>query len=219
VLQCDVVSLHASLVHDAPFPSYHLLNTERLALVRNDALLINASRGPVAEDAALLARLGDGNGPVTVLDVWETEPLVNTALLSLVRLGSAHIAGHSYDAKLNGTRQIVAAMARALDLAVAVKDAAAEDVPVVEVPAGLHKMQALAHALRQTYRIEEDDRALREGLLVPSDQHAAVFDRLRREYPRRRELAGCKLLGDPADSSTRWLAEAFACAIEDRHDG
>ncbi len=215
VLSADVVSLHASLVHEQPWPSYHLLNDERLALMRDDSLLINASRGPVASDAALLARLERGGGPVTVLDVWETEPVVNTRLLDAVRLGTAHIAGHSYDAKLNGTQQIVAAMRETLGLPAASAGEAQEQVPVIQVPAGLGKTDALRHALRQTYHIEDDDLALREALRAPKQEHAAAFDRLRREYPRRRELAGSTLQGNVQDPSTCWLAEAFGCAVED----
>ncbi len=215
VLSADVVSLHASLVHEQPWPSYHLLNDERLALMRDDSLLINASRGPVASDAALLARLERGGGPVTVLDVWETEPVVNTRLLDAVRLGTAHIAGHSYDAKLNGTQQIVAAMRETLGLPAASAGEAQEQVPVIQVPAGLGKTDALRHALRQTYHIEDDDLALREALRAPKQEHAAAFDRLRREYPRRRELAGSTLQGNAQDPSTGWLAEAFGCAVED----
>jgi erythronate-4-phosphate dehydrogenase len=215
VLRSDVVSLHASLVYDAPWPSYHLLNAERLALVSNSSLLINASRGPVAEDAALLARLEQGNGPATILDVWETEPVVNTRLLAAVRLGTAHIAGHSYDAKLNGTQQIVAAMRQSFGLVSAGTGEALNEVPVIKVPEGLGRSDALRHALRQTYHIEEDDRALREALRAPKQEHVVAFDRLRREYPRRRELAGSTLQGNVQDPSTGWLAEAFGCAVEE----
>ena len=109
-------------------------------------------------------------------------------------------------------------MQRALRLPPSATDTASDEAPVIDVPAGLDRTEALHQALRQTYRIEEDDRALREGLLVPPEQHAAVFDRLRRDYPRRRELAGSRLSGDSRDASTRWLAGVFACAVEDSHD-
>jgi len=41
-----------------------------------------------------------------VLDVWEQEPAIDVELLSRVTLGTPHIAGYSYDAKLQGTWQV-----------------------------------------------------------------------------------------------------------------
>lgn len=215
VLASDVICVHASLTHEAPWPSFHLLDEASLEAVPSDSLLINASRGPVAKDAAMLARLSGADAPAAVLDVWESEPLINPELLAVARIGTPHIAGHSYDAKLNGARQIVTAMRNVFKMTMPNQSVGAEAKPLVEVPPGLEKIDALRHVLGQTYRIEEDDLALRDALGAASREHyPAVFDRLRTDYPVRRELAGSRLAGAVGDAATFWLAAAFDCDLE-----
>ena len=216
VLGCDVISVHASLTREAPWPSFHLLNAERLGLIDSSSLLINASRGPVADDEALLKCLSAGSAPIAVLDVWESEPDIMPELLALARLGTPHIAGHSLDAKLDGARQIVDAMRVAFDLPALERSESADDRPPVEIQPGLTRKEAVRHALRKTYHIEKDDRILRAALGVATpEERPGVFDRLRRDYPVRRELAGSTLLGEAGDDATRWLAHAFGCRFKE----
>jgi len=67
--RADVVSLHAP----AKPATYHLLNTERLAMMKDDALLINTARGTLIDEAALIAELGKGRF-FAFLDVTDPEP-------------------------------------------------------------------------------------------------------------------------------------------------
>ncbi len=66
-----VVSLH--LVPSAP--TRHLINAERLAAMRSDALLVNTSRSALIDTAALLHALGAGQPAMAALDVFDDEPL------------------------------------------------------------------------------------------------------------------------------------------------
>ncbi|NQX89836.1 MAG: 4-phosphoerythronate dehydrogenase, partial [Halioglobus sp.] len=54
VLDCSVVTLHPELTHAKPWPSYHLLGAEELSQLRPNTLLINASRGAIIDNQALL---------------------------------------------------------------------------------------------------------------------------------------------------------------------
>lgn len=66
-----VVSLHL-----VPTPSTrHLLNTERLALMRSDSLLVNTSRSALVDSAALTQALQKGQPGFAAIDVFDTEPL------------------------------------------------------------------------------------------------------------------------------------------------
>jgi phosphoglycerate dehydrogenase-like enzyme len=65
----DVVSLHAPLKPD----TQHLLNAERLALMKHDALLINTARGGLIDETALIDRLNQGHF-FAFLDVTDPEP-------------------------------------------------------------------------------------------------------------------------------------------------
>ena len=61
--------------------------------------MINACRGPVVDNAALLKRLEAGQPLSVVLDVWEPEPDLNVELLKRVDIGTAHIAGYTLEGK------------------------------------------------------------------------------------------------------------------------
>ncbi len=212
-LACDVVCLHPELTREQPWPSYHLLAANELALLGADQLLINASRGAVIDSQALSRRLDATNAPQVVLDVWETEPLVPSNLLSRVRLGTAHIAGYSYDGKVLATRMLRDAAQAQLgwsqaDLSVPEKGA----TRILRLQTTLSPAQALRNLIADCYRIEEDDKRLREAVLdVTEAQSRASFDQLRKQYPRRREMAGRIVQLDTADPAWRDLVLALAC--------
>jgi D-3-phosphoglycerate dehydrogenase len=71
LMRSDFVSLSCDLNPT----SYRLMNTHTFALMQPTAILINAARGPVVEDAALIAALQDGVIAGAALDVYEIEPL------------------------------------------------------------------------------------------------------------------------------------------------
>jgi hydroxypyruvate reductase 1 len=77
--QADVVSLHPVL--DAT--THHLMNAERLNLMKEDAILINASRGPVIDEAALVAHCQAHPNFRAGLDVFEDEPAMKPGLNEL----------------------------------------------------------------------------------------------------------------------------------------
>jgi lactate dehydrogenase-like 2-hydroxyacid dehydrogenase len=80
VLQrADFVSLHCP----ANPETHHLMNRDRLALMRRDAYLINTARGDVVDEAALVDALQAGTLAGVGLDVYEREPQVTPALLSM----------------------------------------------------------------------------------------------------------------------------------------
>jgi glyoxylate reductase len=75
----DVVSIHCPLSPE----THHLIDARRLEQMRPSAVLVNTSRGPIVDEAALAAALAEGRIAGAALDVYEREPEVTEALLSL----------------------------------------------------------------------------------------------------------------------------------------
>ena len=67
---CEVVTLHVPLLP----ATQNLLDAKRLALMKADAILVNASRGGVVDEAALVAQLAAGKLGAAAVDVFSTEP-------------------------------------------------------------------------------------------------------------------------------------------------
>ncbi len=79
--QSDYVSLHVPLVRTGKSPTHHLMNERTLRLMRKDAYLINAARGPVVDEAALAKALKERWIAGAALDVFEQEPLAGDSPL------------------------------------------------------------------------------------------------------------------------------------------
>jgi glyoxylate reductase len=92
----DVVSLHVPLLPT----TMHLLNRERLALMKKDAYLINTSRGPVIDEAALVEVLKSEGIRGAALDVFEHEPALAPGLGELENVViTPHIASATIGAR------------------------------------------------------------------------------------------------------------------------
>ena len=77
--EADVVSLHTVLDET----TYHMINAERLALMKENAILINTSRGPVIDESALVAHCRKHPNFRAGLDVFEEEPKMKPGLSDL----------------------------------------------------------------------------------------------------------------------------------------
>ena len=94
--EADFVSLHTPLL-----PETHHLNERTLRLMKESAVLVNASRGPVVDEAALVRALKEGWIGGAGLDVFEEEPKIHPGLVPLKNVVLApHIASASFDTRL-----------------------------------------------------------------------------------------------------------------------
>jgi erythronate-4-phosphate dehydrogenase len=210
VLQCDVISMHTPLTTTGDHPSFHLIGLPELQQLKTGAVLLNCGRGPVINNADLLEFLTLRSDVRVVLDVWEPEPEISLPLLDKVVLGSPHIAGYSYDGKLNGTEMVYQALCRHLQVPATLSTA--QLVPPLgnnqlHVTPGLSSWSQVKQLIAQVYSIADDDKRLRE--LAASARNGeqdfgSGFDLLRKHYPLRREFHNYVIQG--ADPKTaEWL--------------
>ena len=189
--QADVVTFHVPLARDGPDATYHMIDAALVARLKPGVTLINTSRGAVADTEALKAAIDAGRLGTVVLDVWEGEPNIDPALLARVDLATPHIAGYSYDGKVNGTRMVLEALCGHFGLARPWDPSPRMPPPAhprVALPAGLGVDMAIGRAVAAAYDMEADDRRLRGMLGEPPAARGRYFAALRREYPVRREF-------------------------------
>ena len=77
--EADCVSIH-TILDDS---THHLINAERLKLMKADAIIVNTSRGPVIDEAALVAHCQNNPDFKAGLDVFEDEPDMKPGLVDL----------------------------------------------------------------------------------------------------------------------------------------
>ncbi len=111
--ESDVITVHTPLDRD----TRHLIDAAALARMKPGAILVNASRGPVVDEAALVEALRSGRLGGAALDVFETEPLPSASpLRSLDSVFiTPHVAGATRQAQERVHEVVRENVLRALD--------------------------------------------------------------------------------------------------------
>ena len=184
-LKADIITLHVPLNKEGVDKTHHLLDYERLNQLKDNCILLNSSRGSVVDNNALEKLIEKKNFTV-ILDVWENEPELNPELLKKVYTGTPHIAGYSYEGKVNGTTMIYSALCKFLNEEEIFKVPEVKvDDSVIELKETDSVESALYNLFKRIYDIKKDDANLRKILV---EQNAGkYFDTLRKEYRLRYE--------------------------------
>ena len=198
ILQADFVTLHVPLTLDGPDATFHMIGADELARMAPSSILINTARGEVVDNSALLEALTGGTIAGAVMDVWEGEPSINWDLLNEVTIGTPHIAGYSSDGKIKATAMLYHACCSFWGIEPVwtpppdlPATAAPGTVPRAAFAATGKDFQTMAHDIVTTlYDLPGDHTRMRDLLAVPEPLRPQAFDRLRRDYPHRREFAG-----------------------------
>lgn len=176
--QADIITFHTPLTRQGLLATFHLASADFFSRLQRRPVVINSSRGEVVDTSALLGALRGGIVREAVVDTWENEPNISRELLDRAFLATPHIAGYSADGKANGTRMSLEAVARFFGA----------DCPFdVEAPAVPPTFRyypeapddAAANPSLALYDPRRDSDALKAD--------PAAFERLRGNYPLRRE--------------------------------
>jgi len=93
----DYISFHVPLLDS----TRHMINAEKLKMMKNTARIINTSRGGVIDEEALYNSLKDGSLAGAALDVFEVEPATENKLITLPNfIATPHIGAQTKEAQL-----------------------------------------------------------------------------------------------------------------------
>lgn len=195
--ECDIITIHTPLTHEGLDKTYHLANEEFFKSLKRNVIFINTSRGCVVDTVALKQIIKKGKIKAIVLDVWENEPDIDNELLQMVDIGTPHIAGYSYDGKVAGMIMIYKALCEHFGIS---PDNDVDDfLPEAKLPEidlitkSLSQEQVIRKAVNEVYNIKADEEHLRKTAGLSAGERSMVFDKLRKEYPVRREFHNTKI--------------------------
>jgi erythronate-4-phosphate dehydrogenase len=179
--ECDVVSFHVPLVDGGPWPTREMITPDLVHRMRRGSLLINSSRGEIATEEAYSKGVDSGRIGALVLDVFPKEPLLSDELLGRCLYATPHIAGHSFEGRLNGTVFCAEACAQFFDQALSWQPEWPQ--PIRALP----EDGRLIDTVRRVYDIRQD--ADRFGKFYTGEHSDRIesFQYLRRNYPLRFE--------------------------------
>jgi erythronate-4-phosphate dehydrogenase len=189
IAKCNLISFHVPLTSEGPYPTRHLANQHFLEKLPAGTLLVNSSRGRVVEANALLDWLARGRGHAA-LDVWPGEPHIDLRLLGAVTVATPHVAGYSLDGKLNGTRMVYRHFLQWMGLEPA---SVMPPTPPAPEPLPDADLRSAEGAILRVCPVARDDSRLRSCLGADPELPGAEFDRLRKDYPVRRDFSGVRL--------------------------
>ncbi|HMN25165.1 MAG: 4-phosphoerythronate dehydrogenase [Ignavibacteriaceae bacterium] len=193
IFSADIITLHTPLNLTEIDKTFHLFYKENINKIKDGAILINSSRGAVINNIELLNLIDKKNLKV-VLDVWENEPNVNVGLLQKVMIATPHIAGYSYEGKVNGTKMIYNSLCDYLgeekhfsfDLKNPPDQLKQFDVT--------QKLEASLNSLISSiYNIKDDVARMRKTITMNESERILEFDLQRKNYPNRREFNNYKI--------------------------
>ena len=175
--ESDVVTLHVPLDET----TRGMANADFFTLMKPGAIFINAARGEVVDEQALIEaspKLG-----AIVIDTWNNEPDINEDLVDIADIATPHIAGYTFQGKQNGTAYAVQALARHFGLEELYDFFPAQDLPghepvLLDLKGKNHG--EIAAVSQYNYPIFTDDFRFR------MEPHK--FEKLRSEYQYRREI-------------------------------
>lgn len=214
VREADILTFHTPLFKEGPYKTLHLANEALIGALKPGAILLNACRGRVVDNAALLTRLEAGQDLSVVLDVWEPEPDLNVELLKRVDIGTPHIAGYTLEGKARGTTQVF----EAFSAFIGHRQQVALDtlLPAPEFgritlhgPLDQPTLKRLVHLV---YDVRRDDAPLRKVAGIPGE-----FDKLRKNYLERREWSSLYIQCDDAGAASLLHKLGFSAVYHPTH--
>lgn len=197
VLAADILTFHVPLNLEGKYATFHWLNKVRLE--GNYKMIINASRGGVVDEQALMDAFDNGMTEHLILDVWEKEPNFRMGMAERAFIATPHIAGYSHQAKINATRMICDDLIDFYKLKEPAK-AKLSDADCRNFQFDDRSIE-LKNVIQTLNPLLDYDSELRKIMRLEPDEKSPAFRKLRVNKPFRLEYA---LLGIPD-----WLCDKY----------
>lgn len=193
--RCTIVCAHLPFTRSGMHKTHGLLSWEHLRSLPQGAVFLNAGRGPTSPSQGLRKLLEERPDLTLILDVWDPEPALPPDIAARTLVATPHIAGYSFEGKVEGTRMIREQLGLREGLA-------PWSVPRLE-PAPFVARDStdqdpwmeLCDLILDAYDLRADDARTREILPLAEVARGESFDRLRKEYPMRREFRNRPVIG------------------------
>ncbi len=186
LLACDVLTFHIPLTKNGAHSTFHWLDEAKLSS-HSYKLIINAARGGVIDEQALLQAMEQERVQDVIIDVWENEPDFNTKLAKRTFLSTPHIAGYSEQAKLNATQILIEKLGAKFDVEIVKPTHLFEEKNLIIADLDY----SLRELLLRLNPLKEYDVALRD--LISRSDKELLFRKLRVDRPYRYEYPYLKI--------------------------
>lgn len=189
VLMCDIITLHVPMIKTGKYRTLDMIDEAKFSEMKPGAILINASRGKVIKEKAMMDAIISRKISHTVIDVWYDEPNINIDLMKHVDIATPHIAGHSFDGKVLGTAMILKAFCEYYNIDKVWdyhKLLPPTEADKIGVAGDKVSEEIFDSVIRKIYDIEYDDELFRK--ISNEADIRKYFDSLRGNYKIRREF-------------------------------
>ena len=180
---CDLISIHVPLTFDTNFPTSNLID-KSFMMEMNSKTLINTSRGGVVNEQDLI----EFNNINYISDVWLNEPIPSREIIDFSLISTPHIAGHSFDGKINGTIKLINDLQNFLDLE---KSNKRFNIEVLSGYLNNNKPAHLGDFSLESYKSNYDIKTESDNFkkdYIYSDNKSSVFLKYRANHLKRRDI-------------------------------
>ena len=184
IMKSEVISIHVPLTHNVQYPTFNMV--DKFFLEQSQVkTLINTSRGSIVNEKDLLD-IKDIN---YIADVWEHEPEPYKKIIDRAVIATPHIAGHSYEGKINGTLNLLLTLLKYININ---KEAFKKDSELIASYKSKHLMdtnQLKLHHFSETYNIHNESCKFKDLIKISNKKlQATSFIKIRADHLKRHDI-------------------------------
>lgn len=179
--ESDIITFHVPLIKNGNHPTFNILGSHNIDLVKKTTLIVNTSRGGVIDENSLLQNISSKN---LIFDVWENEPNIDTEFASKLFLSTPHIAGHSFEGKLRGTLMMIEQLENYLGVNIDKSEIMKEMNKSTKKELSKLSFFELYNRLKNNLQLSETNNQFKRIL---ENFDSGKFNNLRKNYPKHNE--------------------------------